>query len=131
MVRRDPRDAGCNHELFQALPELRFDRSMMLTQLIRAVENLSIHIVLNLVSGGISTANRRRVAVSGIIEILAFPWRIVAGNVIEHSRSLAAVNGIEYPFQKSFSFTGKTDAVEGVHGEGRITNPRITVIPVP
>src|SRR5207247_8242419 len=46
-------------ELFQPLPESRFDRSVMLTPLICAVENFSVHVVLNLIRCGISPPDRQ------------------------------------------------------------------------
>src|SRR5437773_7566617 len=118
-------------ELFQPLPESRFDRSVMLTPLICAVENFSVHVVLNLIRCGISPPDRQGSSVAGIAEVLTLLWRKVSINVVEHARPFAAVNCIEHPFQETSRLARKPDPVERVNGERRIANPGITVIPVP
>src|SRR5215510_4333277 len=98
--------------------------------LIRAVEDLAIHVVLTLVGRPVPPANWRRPAVAFQLGVLTLIGHSVTLDVIHDSGSTAAFEGIQNPPQKRTSLVTETDPSECVDGEGRVSDPCISVVPV-
>src|SRR5262245_30201314 len=111
--------------------EVPIERATTLHPLIRAVEDLAIHIVLSLVSRPVSPANGRRAAIALQLGVLALIGNRVTLNVIHDPGATATFEGIEHPSQKRTSLVMEADPSECVDGKRRITDPRISVVPVP
>src|SRR5262245_38412770 len=99
--------------------------------LIRAVEDLAIHVVLTLVGRSIPPANGGRTAVAFQFGVMTLIGHSVTLDVIHDSGATAAFERVQNPSQKRASLVAETDPSECIDGEGRVSNPCVSVVPVP
>src|SRR5262245_48884986 len=107
------------------------ERATTAHPLIRAVEDLAIHVVLTLVGRPIAPANRRRTAIAFQLVILTLIGHSVTLDVIHDPGSTGAFESIQNPSQKRTRLVFETDPSECVDGERRISDPCIPLVPVP
>src|SRR5262245_58545090 len=110
---------------------MRVERATAAHPLIRAVEDFPIHVVLALVGRPVPPANGSRTAVAFQLGVLALIGHDLTLDVIHNPGLTAAFEGIQNPPQKRTSLVIEADPSECVHGEGRIADPCISVVPVP
>src|SRR5215813_10117167 len=96
------------------------ERAATADPLIRAVEDLAIHVVLPLVGRPIPPANGRRTTVAFQLGVLTLIGYSVTLDVIHDPGSTGAFEGIPYPPQKRTSLVIETDSSERVDGERRV-----------
>src|SRR5262245_37937670 len=99
--------------------------------LIRAVEDLPIHVVLALVGRPVPPVNGGRTAIAFQLGVLALIGHSVTLDVIHNPGLTAAFEGIQNPPQKRTSLVTETDPSQRVDGERRVSDPCIPVVPVP
>src|SRR5215510_5806057 len=99
--------------------------------LIRAIEDLAVHVVLALVGRPVPPSNGGRPSVTFQLGVLALIGNSVALDVIHDPGLTAAFEGIEHPSQERTGLVLETNPSERVDGKGRIADPCIPVVPVP
>src|SRR5215510_13328433 len=107
------------------------ERATTAHPLIRAVEDLAIHVVLTLIGCPVPPANGGRTAVAFQLGIGTLIGYGVPLDVIHDSRSTAAFESIQNPPQKRTCLVTETDPSKCVDGKGRVSDPCISVVPIP
>ena len=95
-----------------------------------AVEDLAVHVVLDLVGGGVAPPHRGRPAVALQVGVDALRRGLHAVEGVEDVRPAVAHAGVEDPGQEAVRLVGQPDAAQRVDGVGGVADPGEAVVPV-
>jgi hypothetical protein len=118
-------------QLGQRRPQRRLELPAAAGPLVRAVEYLAVDIMLALVGRAVAPSHRGGTPVAFELGILPFVGHRAAVEVVHDPRLPALLEGVQHPAQERVGLGAEADPAQGEHGEGRVANPGVAVIPVP
>src|SRR5262245_52375993 len=98
--------------------------------LISAIENLAVHVMLDLLARRVAPAHGARAPIAFKLHVGLLRRGVVSVDVIERSWALACLDRVQRPTEEAGGFLRTADAIERVNRERRVTHPGVPVVPV-